>query len=321
MASMLFSLFLVFTGLTVGYSIHRIRPGDYRKLRQNIQFFSMVVAGPVTIVSSVWVAPWKHWEMFSLPFICLFSLMLGAFTALFLAKRLGLNREQRGVYFVCGGFTNMGSLGGLISFILLGEAGYALVPFYGLFERFWYFLVGFPVAKSVSSHAEGRDKDRRSRRKRVMTILLDPFVFATILSTLLGIILNLTVERPAFFGQINRIIIPANSFLLMISIGLAMHFGPMKHYLKAAFTMWGIKGILLPLFGVTAGYFMGLGDVAGGLALKVVLILGAMPVGFTALVPPTMYDLDLNLANTCWFVTTMGLALIVPLLSLAVPLL
>ena len=320
MGSLLFSLFLVFTGLTVGYSIHRIRPGSYRNIRQKIQFFSLVIASPVTIVSSVWVAPWQHWEMFSLPFICLFSLMLGAFSALFLAKKLGLNREQRGVYFVCGGFTNMGSLGGLISFILLGEGGYALVPFYGLFERFWYFLVGFPMAKSVSSHSAG-EEDGDSRRKRVMKILLDPFVSVTLMSTLLGIILNLTVERPPVFGRINGVIIPANSFLLMISIGLAMRFGPMGDYLKPALAMWAIKGLLLPLFGLTAGYLMGLGTIADGLALKVVLILGAMPVGFTALVPPTMYDLDLNLANTCWFVTTMGLALVVPLLGLIVPIL
>ncbi|MBN2626192.1 MAG: hypothetical protein JXA95_05955 [Spirochaetales bacterium] len=316
MSSLISSLLLIFTGLSAGYAIHRIRPADYRRIRQRIQTISLVFLSPFIIISTVWIAPWKHWEMFSLPFIGVAALMLGSVTALFLGKRMGMDREHRGVYFVCGGFSNLGSLGGLICYMLLGEAGYALVPFYGLFERFWYFLAGFPMAKSVSPTCAGEGK-----RLTVREILLDPFVSVTLASTFIGIILNLTVERPPVLGEINRILIPVSSFILMISIGLAMKFGPMKSYLKAGLVMGGIKGILLPLFGLTAGLLFGLGHVADGLPLKVVLIECAMPVGFTALVPPTMYDLDLNLANTCWFMTTMGLILVIPLLGVVLPLL
>jgi hypothetical protein len=34
-----------------------------------------------------------------------------------------------------------------------------------------------------------------------------------------------------------------------------------------------------------------------------------------ALVPLSIYDLDLGLANACWLVTTAGLGLIIPFLS------
>jgi hypothetical protein len=36
----------------------------------------------------------------------------------------------------------------------------------------------------------------------------------------------------------------------------------------------------------------------------VVIILSSMAVAFSALIPPSIYDLDLDLANACWFFTT-----------------
>lgn len=317
MSSMVLSLALVFLGLTIGYLIKRIRPRDYTPLRKKIQVFCLIFVAPVTVISSVWVAPWKNWETLSLPFICLFTLALGASVAFVLARPLGLNREQRAVYFVCGGFSNLGSLGGLISFMLIGEAGYALGPFYTLFERLWYFMVGFPVAKSVSGHRG----EAESLSGRFKSIFLDPFVLITLISTLIGVVLNLTLDRPPLFGRINRIIIPINSFIMMISIGLAMNFGPMGTYIKPGVVMGAVKTIIMPLFALGLGYLFGLHRVAGGLPLKAVLILSAMPVGFTALVPPTVYDLDLNLANTCWFFTTMGLAVTIPFLGFVLSLL
>ncbi|HQL90727.1 MAG TPA: hypothetical protein PLQ15_09005 [Syntrophales bacterium] len=44
------------------------------------------------------------------------------------------------------------------------------------------------------------------------------------------------------------------------------------------------------------------------------LILSSMPVAFNALIPPSIYDLDLDLANSCWFVTTALLVFVLPAL-------
>ena len=37
-----------------------------------------------------------------------------------------------------------------------------------------------------------------------------------------------------------------------------------------------------------------------------------------ALIPPSIYDLDLDLANSCWFVTTTLLAIVLPALLLVI---
>jgi predicted permease len=41
-----------------------------------------------------------------------------------------------------------------------------------------------------------------------------------------------------------------------------------------------------------------------------------MPVTFNSMIPPSIYDLDLDLANSCWFVTTALLVVVLPLLLL-----
>jgi predicted permease len=45
-----------------------------------------------------------------------------------------------------------------------------------------------------------------------------------------------------------------------------------------------------------------------------VLILSSMPVAFIALIPPSIYDLDLDCANSCWLISTIFLIVELPLL-------
>ena len=39
----------------------------------------------------------------------------------------------------------------------------------------------------------------------------------------------------------------------------------------------------------------------------------------TALVPPTLFHLDVDLANACWIFSTLGLVAVLPLLMLLLP--
>ncbi len=50
--------------------------------------------------------------------------------------------------------------------------------------------------------------------------------------------------------------------------------------------------------------------------MKVVLVASSMPIGFLALVAASIYDLDIDCANSCWFITTGGLIIVIPLLYL-----
>ena len=60
--------------------------------------------------------------------------------------------------------------------------------------------------------------------------------------------------------------------------------------------------------------------IGGGLLLKVVMILSSMPVAFMALIPPSLYDLDIDLANSCWLFTTTMLVIVLPVLYFVIQL-
>ena len=81
-----------------------------------------------------------------------------------------------------------------------------------------------------------------------------------------------------------------------------------------------IKYILIPLIVSVTSFLLGYGEIEEGLPLKVVIILSSLPVAFTALSPPSIYDLDLDLANSCWLITTLSIVLILPLLSFIISL-
>ena len=101
--------------------------------------------------------------------------------------------------------------------------------------------------------------------------------------------------------------------LLLISIGMAMKFSKMKKYIKPAVLVSLIKFLMVPFVTTGIAFLLGFGKIDNGLPLKVILILSSMPVGFTALVPPSIYDLDIDLANTAWMMTVALLVLVIPL--------
>lgn len=201
-------------------------------------------------------------------------------------------------------------------FILLGEQGFALVAFYQLFEKLMYFGAGFPLAKAHSSHR----KNDSSKKGLFLQMLKDPVIVINLGALIIGAVLNLTgIARPDFYFNINNILVPLGSVGLLVSIGLAIKFSSMRKYLRPGITVVLIKSAIVPAVIFTIGYLLGLGDFENGLALKFLLIISAMPVGFIALVPPTLYDMDLDLANTCWFFSTLSLVVSIPVISLILP--
>jgi predicted permease len=324
MSQIISMLLMIIISLAIGYIIKTLHskekiklPFPIESIRRFLQRLTLIGFIPITVTTSVWIAPIRNLQIIALPFIGLTALAAGSLIALLFTKPLKLNRKQKAVFFVSGGFSNLGSLGSLIAFILLGEAGFALVSFYIFLERIWYFGVGFPYAKSHSLDT-GHKESFNVIFKRMF---IDPFVLATLLSMIAGTALNLFgVSRPDFFESINAFLVPFGSVLIFISIGMGMRLSAVKNYVKHGLIIVMIKALIIPMLIVSVSWLLGMGNVAGGLPLKVILILSAMPIGFTALVPPSIYDLDLDMANSCWLISNGALILIVPILAFLVPL-
>lgn len=318
MSKFLFSFGVIAFGLSLGYAIQVASAGGILalpmgvdRLRKLLQKTALLFVNPITVVGAVWIVDVKTVSLAALPALGCGAILLGGAFALGASRLMGLGAERTGAFFACGSFTNIGSIGALICFMFLGEQGFALVPIYKLFEEVTYYGVGFPVAKYYgSAHEIGEGAGQRLRG-----LTRDPFILVALSAILVGAALNKSgLERPPFFRTLNSIFIPAGSILLLASIGLAMKFRMVKSYLPECVAVSCIKFLLVPATISCAAYLIGFGDIEGGLPLKVVIILSSMPVAFNALIPPSIYDLDLDLANSCWFFTTAALVVVLPAL-------
>lgn len=318
MEKLLFSLALVVFGVVSGYLFQQLTTRDIIPLRSGlaplkkvIQQVTFLFLNPVAIIGATWVAQLEDIKLIALPALCLTALMLGGVLAFFIARLFGMTRKQTGAYIGCGTFTNIGALGALFCYIFLGESGFALVPIYKLFEEFCYFAYVFPLAKSFSIE-KVRETSLGNRLRMVFT---DVFVSISILSIGLGLVLNLTgVSRPTVYATVNAVFIPTIVFLLLFSIGLGMRFSNILANIRPAFWISAVKFIVVPAIITSLGILAGLSTIDNGLPLKVVLILSSMPVGFISVIPPALYDLDVDLANTCWLVSNSLLIIEAPLL-------
>ena len=253
-------------------------------------------------------------RMVAFPVLGVFAILLGGLLALGASKILRLERRKAGSLFACGFFTNTNAIGGLICFVFLGEMGFALVAFYRIFEEFIYYGVGFPVARLYS--ADTHEKETwQDKLKRVGT---DIFVLVSLVSLFTGGLLNLSgLRRPEAYQSINSVLIPLGTLVLLISIGLAMRIETIQDYLKECVAISAVKFLIVPVIISLTAFLLGYGRIDEGLPLKVVMILSSMPVAFTALVPPSLYDLDIDLANSCWLFSTSLLIVVLPVLYIA----
>jgi predicted permease len=320
-SKLLFSFGIILSGLLAGYAVQMLAarglirfPLSIDALRKGLQRAALLFVNPVAIVGATWIVSIRDAALVALPFVGLFAIVTGGVLALGAARLLALPPKKTGALFCCGSFTNIGSIGALVCYMFLGEPGFALVPIYKIFEELSYYSTGFPIAKyySGSTVTEGR-------WDRVKGLMKDPLIIVSVSSLLLGGALNVSgLERPSIYATVNAVFIPLGAFLLLVSIGLALRFRKVGGYLRESAAVAAIKFAMVPVLTTTLVWSLGFGSIDGGLPLKVVLILSSMPVAFNALIPPSIYDLDLDLANSCLLITMALLVIVLPVLLFVV---
>ena len=316
MEKLLFTLGLITTGLALGYSVQKMAAGGslslpvpVSDLRKFLQKISLLFFMPVSFLSAVWSVSFHDIRVILLPVVGFCTLIAGGLLGLGLARLLKIPVRQYGVLFCCGSFTNIGAIGGLVCYLFLGEVGFALVTIYKMSEEISYYTIGFPIARFYSGLAD----DNLSPGHRIVQVLTDPYVAAALLSLAIGLLLNLLhVPRPHFFETVTAVSVPLGTFILIVSIGLGMRMSSVASYLRESVGISIIKFTMLPAIACTLAYLFGLHQINNGLPFKVVMILSSMPVAFNALLAASIYDLDLDLANSCWLVSTSCLIFILP---------
>ena len=172
MFKFLFTFGLIILGLSLGYLIQRTLreriiqlPISLDQLRRILLKTALLFINPITVIGAIWVIELNDPRIVTLPFLGMGAIFLGGLLALWFSKLLQLERKQTGSLFTCGAFTNLGTMGGLVCYIFLGEIGFGLVYIYRLFEEFIYYTVGFPIAKLYGSASVEREDFLNQLRK------------------------------------------------------------------------------------------------------------------------------------------------------------
>ncbi|MBN1334032.1 MAG: hypothetical protein JW971_09755 [Synergistales bacterium] len=319
----LFSVTLIIAGLALGYILQILVNKRFPSRRKELDLFRiglqkgvLLVIIPITILGALWILRIDDIRVIALPGVGALHYILGGIMAIFAARIMGLGKKETGSLFCCGFFTNIGSMGGLITYLLLGEEGYALVPVYKLFAEILYYTLGFPLAKFFSNESG----EKEPFGQIITRVLKDKFLRVALLAIVIGGVLNFSgLQRPLCYREVNSLLIPLGTFLMLLAIGMAMKFSSIRAFLREAGAICIIKFALVPILLVGCASFLGFGGIREGLLLKVVVILSFMPSAFVSLIPPSIYDLDLDLANTCWLVTTFAMVLVIPALFYILP--
>ena len=197
--------------------------------------------------------------------------------------------------------------------MFFGEKAIAIVALFRICEEMFYFGISFPVARRLGG-GEGAFRLRSFRPDPVLLLIL------TALG--LGLALNmLGVPRPAPLGTVAAAAMLLATVLFLFAIGLGLRLSRVSCYAREAAALAIVKFIGVPLLLVPLAALAGLGSIDGGLPLRVVTVLSCMPVAMTALVPPALFGLDVDMANALWIFSTLALVVILPVLYFVLPLL
>lgn len=322
MDRLFYSLVLILSALLLGYGLQRAQtrrwitlPWEIDELRKKLQKLGLLVFMPISFLGAVWVVTFDDLRVVLLPIIGVIALFSGGGLGLLAAKIMGVSRKEHGVFYCCGSFTNIGAIGGLVTFLFLGEEGFALVALYKMFEEISYYTIGFPIARYYGASTTAL----KTLRQRFFGVITDPFVATILSSFFIGLSLNLLeVDRPEIMELVTAFSVPLGTFVLIVSIGLGMRFTRVTDYLPHCAVISGIKFICVPAITCGVAYLLNMQMLLDGLVFKVVVILSSMPVAFNSLVAVSIYDLDLDLANSLWLVTTLMLIVVLPWLYLVI---
>jgi len=219
---------------------------------------------------------------------------------------LKLDNRKKGSFIFSGALSNMGfTMGGIICFYFYGKEGYGRSVIYLFFFYLILYFICFPLARSLSG--SGKMSVPKHVKEFFRDIRTVPIYTAgaAILLTVAG------VESPAWSGDLLKILVPIAAVLGMACVGVTMRFTRIKNYLGLYPLVFFLKFAVTPIVALVVIHLFGF----TGLSRDVVFLLSFMPSAVFSIYLSSFFDLDIDLANSMFVVTTIGFCVaVLPLL-------
>jgi predicted permease len=310
-------------GLLLGYIVRRWhlagQPADEPRLRYASRVLKLIGIGvfsPPVVLIAMLSRPLSGSEVWSMSLLGVIALLTGALAGrTIIALRKSPDREA-GAFLGCAAMTNILSFGGLICFVFWGNAGLQLTYLYKMFEQVLYFGVFYTWCSLYSPDMppDHRGVIQSFRRNPITLVPLGTVLGGIAANAWLFHAYGATFQLPPIYGAINNVAVPLQTGLMAFAVGLTMAPARLGGYKAEIGYIAGIKFVVTPVVTVLLAIVLLRLGVLSESGLRVAVILSAMPVAFNALIPPSLYHLDEDLANSCWIATTCCLVILVPML-------
>ncbi len=258
----------------------------------NITLFCTILA-----TLSFWIMPLNP-ALLWLPVFGILLSFIPGLAGYWIARGKYADGPDKASYLASSMLSNIGALGGLCTFFLFGELGFAYNQIIAMFQNLVFFLFCFPMAhyynKRWCKKAGGAEKIPfgslffNRRQLPVAGVAAGMLLYAG------------GVPRPEILANLFNVLIHISAWAALLPVGYSIRFSEMKHYYISILNILPVKFLITPLIGCF---------IAGPLftdpvVLGTILIAASAPVGINAVVLARLYDFNVQIAGAAFFLTT-----------------
>jgi predicted permease len=299
---------LVWGPLALGHRLEAHRWVSDR-LARPLHAVTVIGLSPVIFVLGIWKLDRGGDDWWRVPFAYGLLLVFSSVIALALSPRLFRNPKSVGTHILLVAVSNIGhTMAGFLTILLIGVEAYPLNAILILPCYLFIALVWFPAAAHW-----GGGGDARSFGGRYWRLVFSPLALP-LLGIAGGLALNFAgTPMTAGWVRLMKALVFVTTALTMFAIGCRLRLRHALCFWNALRWLYAVKFVAHPLIAVALCALLGLHGPAAG----VLLIAAIMPAGVMAIQYSTIEDLDVDLANAGFLLSTaVFMILVLPVLIL-----
>lgn len=311
--------------MIVGYAVRRWQRSEAAKAacdrwsrRCKIAVLSYMV--PLVVVTSLIRQPLTGTHVLTMGVIGALSLFSGAVLGRLLIFWWNMPPRKAGAFLGCTSMANIFSFGGLLVFSFWENEGLQQLYLFELFKHVLYYGVFYPWCGTFGDGANNGSGGL------IGSLRAHPITLIPIVAVIIGLLANFAIYRdgidvftlPQWIASANRILVPAHVGLMTFAVGLTLRPSRISDYWAECVASGVIAFMARPAATAAIAYVCFSSGWIDSLGFRAAIVISAMPVAFNSLIPPTLYGLDLDLANSCWIFTTVVMIVLVPIMYMAV---
>ncbi len=229
--------------------------------------------------------------------ICIITGILCGLLVYIFSRVRGYPKKTRWALVGTSALFNSGFLGYPVVLGVFGAAGLVRAAFYDMGSTILFLCLGILFILIFGG--------------KYTSIIKRTVLFPPLWGIILGILANFFHLNPGFIPlEVLNYLSGAAIPIIMISLGLSLEAGGLKNYFYAASYVTLIRLMISPLIAIFMVYILGLNGLEG----TVTVVEAGMPSAMLSLVLAASYDLDINAAAACIFLSTVVSLITLPIL-------